>query len=149
MRFVAIKSGEQLDIQTLHRARARLVGERTALINQLRGVLFDRGIIIAKGRPKLDRWLRDELASAVGLSERMQGLVNDMVDELHALDARVKQLDREFKALSEADELARLLRTVPVSEHSMRRPWQRRLVTHRPSRRGATLPPGWVSFRAR
>jgi transposase len=113
MRFVAIKSEEQLDIQTLHRARARLVGERTALINQLRGVLFDRGIVIAKGRPKLDRWLRDEFASAVGLSDRMQGLVNDMVDELHALDARVKQLDREFKELSEADESARLLRTVP------------------------------------
>lgn len=39
MRFVPIKSEEQLDVQTLHRARERLVGTRTALINQLRGVL--------------------------------------------------------------------------------------------------------------
>lgn len=48
MRFVPVKSEEQLDVQTLHRARERLVGTRTALINQLRGVLFDRGIVIAK-----------------------------------------------------------------------------------------------------
>src|SRR5207342_1805175 len=40
MRFVALKSEEQLDMQTLHRARDRLVGERTALINQLRAVLL-------------------------------------------------------------------------------------------------------------
>jgi transposase len=40
MRFVEIKSEEQLDMQTLHRARQRLVGERTALTNQLRGCLI-------------------------------------------------------------------------------------------------------------
>lgn len=51
MRFVPIKSEEQLDVQTLHRAREWLVGTRTGLINHLRGVLFDRGIVIAKGRP--------------------------------------------------------------------------------------------------
>ncbi len=36
MRFVDLKSEEQLDIQTLHRLRSRLVAERTNLINQLR-----------------------------------------------------------------------------------------------------------------
>src|SRR6187399_373819 len=41
MRFVELKSEEQLDMQTLHRARDRLVGERTALINQLRAVLLE------------------------------------------------------------------------------------------------------------
>jgi transposase len=50
MRFVALKSEEQLDMQTLHRARDRLVGERTALINQLRAVLLERGITVAQGR---------------------------------------------------------------------------------------------------
>ncbi len=50
MRFVELKSQEQLDMQTLHRARDRLVGERAALINQLRAILLERGIIIAKGR---------------------------------------------------------------------------------------------------
>lgn len=42
MRFVELKTQEQLDLQTLHRARERLVGERTALVNQLRGILIER-----------------------------------------------------------------------------------------------------------
>jgi transposase len=50
MRFAELKSDEQLDMQTLHRARDRLVGERTALTNQLRAILLERGIVIAQGR---------------------------------------------------------------------------------------------------
>src|SRR6201994_2862495 len=49
MRFVELKSESQLDVQTLHRARDRLVGERMALINQLRAVLLERGITIRTG----------------------------------------------------------------------------------------------------
>ena len=44
MRFVELKSQDQLDMQTLHRSRDRLVGERTALINQLRAILLERGL---------------------------------------------------------------------------------------------------------
>ena len=54
MRFVELKSEAQLDMQSLHRARDRLVGERTALINQLRAVLLERGIIVPQGRRKLE-----------------------------------------------------------------------------------------------
>ena len=57
MRFVELKSEEQLDMQTLHRARDRLVGERTALINQLRAILLERGIVIAQGRRNFEREL--------------------------------------------------------------------------------------------
>jgi len=57
MRFVELKSEQQLDMQSLHRARSRLVGERTALINQLRAVLLERGITVAQGRHRLQRYL--------------------------------------------------------------------------------------------
>jgi transposase len=50
MRFVEMKTEDQLDMQTLHRSRERLVGERTALINQLRAVLLDRGIVVPQGK---------------------------------------------------------------------------------------------------
>src|SRR5689334_22612331 len=53
MRFVELKSEERLDMQTVHRARDRLVGERTALINQLRAIVLERGITAPKGRRKL------------------------------------------------------------------------------------------------
>ena len=53
MRFVAMKEEAQLDMQTLHRARSRLVNGRTRLINQLRAILLERGITVAKGRRAL------------------------------------------------------------------------------------------------
>jgi len=46
MRFVALKSEAQLDMQTLHRVRNQLVGERKALMNQIRAILLERGHIV-------------------------------------------------------------------------------------------------------
>src|SRR5919199_1504275 len=63
MRFVELKSEERLDLQTLHRVRDRLVGQRTALIGQLRAFLPERGIIIPKGRSKLEVRLEEALAT--------------------------------------------------------------------------------------
>jgi len=74
MRFVELKSEEQLDMQTLHRARDRLVGERTALINQLRAILLERGITVAQGRRQLERHLAG-LSALGGLSQRMRVLM--------------------------------------------------------------------------
>src|SRR5690606_5934018 len=54
MRFVPVKSDAQSDIQALHRARSRLVAERAALINHLRALLLERGIVMAQGRRKLE-----------------------------------------------------------------------------------------------
>src|SRR4029077_19017207 len=79
MRFIELKSEEQLDMQTLHRARDRLVGERTALINQLRAILLERGIIVPQGRRKLEQQLViliDE-GGDVPLSPRVRALVED------------------------------------------------------------------------
>lgn len=79
MRFVELKSQDQLDMQTLHRSRDRLVGERTALINQLRAILLERGLVAPQGKRKLEQFLAvvmDEQAGA-GLSPRMILLVAD------------------------------------------------------------------------
>src|ERR1700722_512049 len=72
MRFVELKSQDQLDMQTLHRSRDRLVGERTALINQLRAILLERGIVAPQGRRKLEQHLVELLAcgEAGSLSRR-------------------------------------------------------------------------------
>ena len=53
MRFVTIKTDDQLDLQALHRVRERIVHRRTALINQIRGFLLERGIVFAKGPANL------------------------------------------------------------------------------------------------
>src|SRR6201982_2457637 len=53
MRFVPIKTDDQLDLQSLHRGRDRWVVRRTAVINQIRGLLLERGITIRTGREHL------------------------------------------------------------------------------------------------
>ena len=55
MRFVPIKSDDQLDMQSLHRVRERWVGRRTAVVNQIRGLLLERGITVRKGRPGMPK----------------------------------------------------------------------------------------------
>jgi transposase len=77
MRFVEVKSEAQLDMQTLHRSRDRLVGERTALINQLRAILLERGLVVPQGKRKLEQYLvtmMDE-HDGCGLSVRIKTLV--------------------------------------------------------------------------
>jgi transposase len=80
MRFVAIKSEAQLDMQTLHRVRDRLVGERTALMNQIRSILLERGHAVPQGRAKLAGFLTSLLEAEEGviLTPRMQALVADV-----------------------------------------------------------------------
>jgi transposase len=114
MRFVELKSEQQLDLQSLHRARDRLVGERTALINQLRGILLERGIVAPQGRRKLELRLEELLGEGeVPLSPRMRALVEDMRAEWRELDRRIAALDDEFATRARSDEAARLLATIP------------------------------------
>jgi transposase len=114
MRFVELKSEEQLDLQTLHRARDRLVGERTALINQLRGVLAERGIIVPQGRRKLEVYLQALMAEVeIPLSPRTQALVEDMRAEWRELDRRISAFDDELATRARTDETARRLATIP------------------------------------
>jgi transposase len=65
MRFVAIKSDDQLDMQSLHRVRERWVMRRTAVIDQIRGLSLERGITLRKGRCHLDAALSAILEDAV------------------------------------------------------------------------------------
>src|ERR1700731_2043600 len=100
MRFVELKSQEQLDMQTLHRSRERLVAERTALINQLRAILLERGIVIPKG--KLEQYLAALLDEQNGqdLSPRMRMLVADFRAQWLDLDRRIAAFDAEFVAFA-------------------------------------------------
>jgi transposase len=114
MRFVEIKSEAQLDLQSLHRARERLVSERTALINHLRALLLERGIVVPKGPRKLERALADILAEdGGGLSPRIRQLACDLREEWEALDKRIEAFDAEFVRHARTDEAARRLATVP------------------------------------
>ena len=115
MRFVAIKSEAQLDMQTLHRVRDRLVGERTALMNQIRSILLERGHVVPQGRAKLAGFLTSLLKADEGviLTPRMQALVADVRERWQLLDQRIAALDAEFAEQARTDEAARRLTTIP------------------------------------
>ncbi len=114
MRFVELKSEEQLDVQTLHRVRDRLVGERTSLSNQIRSLLLERGHVVAKGHARL-RLLLGELldCGADALSPRMAFLLRDMRTRWEELDRRIAAFDAEFAAMTRTDDRARRLTSIP------------------------------------
>jgi transposase len=127
MRFVELKSAEQLDMQSLHRVRDRLVGERTALMNQLRAVLMERGITVPQGRRRLEQHLAAMLGGdEVRLSPRVRLLIEDMRAEWGALDNRIEAFDDEFAAQAKTDGCP------PLGEH----PRDRRAERNRPGGSG-------------
>ena len=153
MRFVALKCEAQLDVQTLHRVRDRLVGERTALINQLRAILLERGIVVAQGRRKLaqhlDRRLLDG-GAALSLSPRMRLLIEDMRARMAELDRRIAAFDDRVRRASPRATSRAAADHHPGHRRAQRdRAGRRDRRRPRPSRAGATWPPGSGWCRAR
>lgn len=114
MRFVAIKEVEQQDVQSLHRIRSLVVANRTAQVNQIRGLLLEYGIHIPKGRVHVRQHLPLILEDAEnGLTMRFRTWLAGLYDELVHLDERIAELDRDIEQLAQADERARRLLTIP------------------------------------
>ena len=114
MRFVTLKSEEQLDMQTLHRVRDRLVGDRTSLMNRVRSLLLERGHVVAQGRAQLAAAL-SKLLDGDGrvLAPRIHELIADMRRQWVALDERIKAFDAEFAAAAKAQHGANRLLSIP------------------------------------
>lgn len=113
MRFVAIKSVEQQDRQALHRVRQRLIGQRTALINQVRGLLAEYGIVVARQPSSLRRRLPEILEDGEnGLTARARGLFARLYDELLQLQQRIDPIDLQIREIAAQDGVCRRLQAV-------------------------------------
>ena len=114
MNFVAIKTPEQSDLLSLHRVRSRLVGQRTAVINQIRGFLIERGITVRQGPAPLRKALPEILSSPTEvLSPRMVRLIADLSEDWRRLDERIEAVSAEIETLAENDGSCQRLMTVP------------------------------------
>src|SRR5215472_2213653 len=92
MRFVPIKTADQLDLQSLHRVRERWVMRRTAVINQMRGLLLERGLTIRKGRKYLEDSLPRILEDAENkLSGNLRALLTQLQIEMRYLDGQIEE----------------------------------------------------------
>lgn len=112
MRFVPVKSEEAQAVLTVHRVRALTVAERTALVNQVRGLLGEFGIVAGTGIAQARR-----LLAAIGAGEReLPVLARETLGELHdrlrALDTRIRAYDRKIAALARQSEPARRLMAI-------------------------------------
>ena len=110
MRFVAIKTVEQQDIQATHRIRSGLIEQRTAKANQIRGLVSEYGLVAPKELLSLRRaipcWLED---AENGLTLRFRHLLDGLWGDLRALDERVKELDSEISVIAANEPRAQAL----------------------------------------
>ena len=95
MRVVSIKTVEQADMQAVHRTRSLFVKHRTAVINQIRGLLAEYGLVIAqspeKVRPAVVRFMDD---TASGLTACARDTFAELYAQLTALDSRIERVYR-------------------------------------------------------
>ena len=114
MRFVPIKSDDQLDLQSLHRVRERWVTRRTAVINQIRGLLLERGITLRKGRRYLDEALPGILEDAdAKLSGTLRLLLGQLKLELDQLALRLEEAEGLIEQTVQESEACQRLMQIP------------------------------------
>jgi len=114
MRFVQIKTQEQLDGQAMHRVRDRLVQRRTALINEIRGFLLERGLTFA-ARPI---YLRKNLPTVIedaeqNLSSHLRWLLDRLWQEWKQTETEIEAITDEIERISNEDARCRQLRQIP------------------------------------
>jgi transposase len=116
MRFVPIKTDDQLDIQAMHRVRDRLVARRTSVINQLRAFLLERGMVFAKTPFKLKQAMPEILENAdANLTPRMRNLVSLLWSEWKDLEQQIVAMNEEVEQIASSDPACQRLRRITGS----------------------------------
>jgi transposase len=110
MRFVAVKSEEQQAILMVHRARSLVIANRTAQVNQIRGLLGEFGLVVPRGLAAVRRGLPHILEAAEnGLPTLAREVLSGLLLQLREIDARIKHYDQQIRSLAEASEPAQRL----------------------------------------
>jgi transposase len=113
MHFVAVKSEEQQAVLMVHRARSLAVANRTALTNQIRGMLGEFGVVVPRGVGRLRRELPQILAEAdEGIPLLAREVLSGLLEELRELEQRIQRYDLKIRELAQQSEPARRLMQV-------------------------------------
>jgi transposase len=113
MRFVAIKSRGQQDMMALHRVRSLLIRERTALMNEMRGLLAECGVIAAQGVSALRRLTASIIAETdERVSDLLREVLSEMSERLRLFEERLKVYDRRIAELARMDDRTERLMAV-------------------------------------
>lgn len=113
MRFVAVKSEEQQAVLMVHRARTLMMANRTAQVNQVRGLLSEFGLVVPQGVARLRRELPRILEDAEnGLPALAREVLCGLLEQLREVDRHIGAYDRKLRELAEASEPAQRLMRV-------------------------------------
>ena len=114
MRFVPTKNVDQQDIQALHRVRERLIGARTALVNEIHGLLHEYGIVVPKGVAKFRQTVVGKLeADKAKLTPLSQEMFGKLIDEFAALEKQLAYDQEKLEALATTHPECQRLMTIP------------------------------------
>ena len=115
MRFVALKSEQQQALMGLHRIRAQLVKQRTMQANQVRGLLYEFGVVVPKSWRALLAQAAPILADASRgeIPELIRGELQQQLQGLRELTGRIEQLERSIGAYRAQDEQCRRIEAIP------------------------------------
>jgi len=114
MHFVPIKQVEQQDILSIHRVRSRVIKNRTALINEIRGLNLEYGIAIPLGALKVKSHLRSIIDDQKNeLTNSSRELMQELYDELVEMEARLKKLEKKIKVICKENEQCRRILNIP------------------------------------
>lgn len=114
LHFVPAKTVKQQDLQSLQRLRESAIAQRTALCNQIRGLLAEYGIIVAKGVAQLSRAIPDILEDADnGLTDSFRAWLNQLQTQLQQLNEHISYYDKDLKQHAQQDEQVQRLMTIP------------------------------------
>lgn len=113
-RFVSVKTEEQQDMSAWHCIRERLIRSRTALANQIRGLLSERGIVLPQGITHVRKRLPEIVEDCQNeLSITARDFFSDLYTELHEADERLAELDRKMEAITKINEHCNRLMKIP------------------------------------
>lgn len=114
MRFVKPKSVEQQDVQLLHRMRDRLTKQSTALINQVRGMLAEYGIVMTKSKSAFKAQLPDILVDEANtLTTKGRAIFYQLYDEVIDIEKRLKSCDTQVLNETQNNVICQRLQTIP------------------------------------
>jgi transposase len=114
MRFVPIKRVEQQDLQALHRIRERLIKARTALVNEIRGLLNEYGIVLPQSLAKFRTLIVEKLeAEQAKLTVLSTEVFWHLYDEFLAVEKRLAYYDEKLAAIGQAHPACQRLQTIP------------------------------------
>jgi transposase len=114
MRFVPTKAVDQQDVQALHRVRERLIGARTALVNEIHGLLHEYGIVVPKGVSKFRQTVVSKLeADKAKLTPLSQEMFSKLIDEFATLEKQLAYYQEQLEALATMHPECQRLMTIP------------------------------------